>query len=1201
MACSATPQPEHAGSSLAGAVPRNSTWSNRGGSGTPVYVRSNSIRSDQNSEARVHKDEGGNRGFLINLVREGVFSVTEMASRFKKLLLPRKGSRKDNPLHIETGSPVASSITPPEAVDSTPQPKQQRANVETAATQSEQQIAIATQAPRQPAPCADERLTAGLSGTGAETAHPKTSREQVLYQPANASETLVDIIFVHGLTGDSYNTWLEAESGTYWPVHLLCQSVPDARTMAFGYDADVAKFLRPVSQSNLRDHASTLLGDLADKRIGAESPLSNQRKIVFMVHSLGGLVLKKALCMSESSVEPDLKQADSCTIAVAFLGTPHRGSGLAPFAKVVASILKIGGKRVNKGILGVLERDSEVLADVEGSFGIWLRKKSNGFNITCFYEELELPGVGLVVTKDSAQISGYPQMSIHANHIGMTKFKNSDDTGYTRIIGTIERWLGPLKAQAGQDMFTPPKIGFLSFMEMNDRGNDIEPAADGTCAWLLQHHIYKDWLSQRRGLLWVKGNPGAGKSTVLKYALQAMEQDEPLPPNKLVTLSFFFHCRGAEIQRTPLGLFRSLLHQLLGRFPGPPADVVQTFKDRSQSMGKPGEKWNRRPQELQGFVETSLPKILVESSIRIFVDALDECGEEAAIRLVKYFQHLLSKCSSAQHRLSICFSCRHFPIVSLDNGLEICIERENRQDIRRYIWDELKDVIHGNELKVLQDKILHRSSGIFQWVALIVPTALRLHRQGRNAKAIEKSIQEVPKGLDSLYREILKSIDGEDLPQSLQLMQWICFAQRPLSLEELRFAMVVDADTPYSSLGECRDSADYTETDEAMEKRMGSLSGGLVEVKEHQNRRVAQFIHQSVNDYLIRDGLQQLEGCLTSSGIGRARFRLSRSCIRYLTMEEVLCNSSKVAEDLEHEFPLLQYATTNWVSHAEIVETEEISQGDLLGLLKWPSNQILQSWARVYKIMEPRSDRLPATNTTILHLASRYDLLSVITAAVRLKDKPDVDSKDEYGWTPLSWAAKNGHEAVVKLLLDTGKVDVDLKDRYGRTPLSWAARDGREAVVKLLLDTGKVDMSSEDKNGRTPLSWAAGNGHKAVVKLLYDTGKVDVDSKDKNGRTPLSWAAEKGRRAVVRLLVDTGKVDVDSKDKSGRTPLLWAVENGHMLVVSILDPHTPHTPPRVSVEQQRMFSGRAAAAIAFAVVVTATAIIVDFVTAAIVH
>jgi hypothetical protein len=83
---------------------------------------------------------------------------------------------------------------------------------------------------------------------------------RVLYASQNPA---VDIIFVHGLTGDSYNTWLDAKSGVYWPVDLLSKDIPDVRILTFGYDADVTKPLGPVGQNDLRDHAVCLVHEVA--------------------------------------------------------------------------------------------------------------------------------------------------------------------------------------------------------------------------------------------------------------------------------------------------------------------------------------------------------------------------------------------------------------------------------------------------------------------------------------------------------------------------------------------------------------------------------------------------------------------------------------------------------------------------------------------------------------------------------------------------------------------------------------------------------------------------------------------------------------------------------------------------------------------------------------------------------------------------
>jgi ankyrin repeat protein len=150
------------------------------------------------------------------------------------------------------------------------------------------------------------------------------------------------------------------------------------------------------------------------------------------------------------------------------------------------------------------------------------------------------------------------------------------------------------------------------------------------------------------------------------------------------------------------------------------------------------------------------------------------------------------------------------------------------------------------------------------------------------------------------------------------------------------------------------------------------------------------------------------------------------------------------------------------------------------------------------------------------------------------KDGIDLDSKATgnlgSGQTPLSYAAGNGHEAVVKLLLMEKGVAPDSKDKYGMTPLSWAAENGHEAVVQLLLAKYCVEVRPKDiLQGRTPLSWAAGNGHETVVKALLAKDGFDSDSRDNDGRTPLSWAAGNGHEAVMKVLLAKDGAKPDSK------------------------------------------------------------------------
>ena len=150
----------------------------------------------------------------------------------------------------------------------------------------------------------------------------------------------------------------------------------------------------------------------------------------------------------------------------------------------------------------------------------------------------------------------------------------------------------------------------------------------------------------------------------------------------------------------------------------------------------------------------------------------------------------------------------------------------------------------------------------------------------------------MPEELEGLYKELLEDFDQEDLLQSQRLRQLNCFAFEPLSLAELRFVMIINVETPYRSLSECQDTDEYQRTDEGMATRIKHLSKGLAEIKDYkygssdlETKKVVQFIHQSVYDYILQSGLETPDKSQSISGL--ARFDISRSCIKYLTMQEI--------------------------------------------------------------------------------------------------------------------------------------------------------------------------------------------------------------------------------------------------------------------------------------------------------------------------
>jgi len=162
----------------------------------------------------------------------------------------------------------------------------------------------------------------------------------------------------------------------------------------------------------------------------------------------------------------------------------------------------------------------------------------------------------------------------------------------------------------------------------------------------------------------------------------------------------------------------------------------------------------------------------------------------------------------------------------------------------------------------------------------------------------------------------------------------------------------------------------------------------------------------------------------------------------------------------------------------------------------------------------------------------------------------DLAARDSVGRTVMFWAAMSGRPNIIQFLLEQD-CSSELADVEGSTPLSTAAEYGHEAVVKLLLQSSNQTLDTPDQDGGTPLSWAAWNGHLDVVSLLLEKG-AEVDRQDvKWGRTAVSWAAESGHWDIVNLLIHKHGADPDSiSNDTHRSPLSYAAEKGHLLTVT---------------------------------------------------
>ncbi|KXX82382.1 Protein SERAC1 [Madurella mycetomatis] len=258
-----------------------------------------------------------------------------------------------------------------------------------------------------------------------------------------------DIVFVHGLNGSPETTWRAKANGVYWPKDLLPASLRDqhANILMYRYNSAVTEHGDNIpSKDRIDEHAETLVFKLTQYR---KNEGTYRLPIIWVVHSLGGILTKCALLHSENlrgrNME-DLRSIYVSTYGIIFLGTPHNGSTVANWGRALHSTLKaslVGFFVETEGtLLKTLMKDSEMLRHINNRF---LQIHQN-FRIHMVHETLKTGPKGLgvkVVDNASAgpRLFGVTYYGIEATHSDMCKFESVHAPGYLTISTSIREWV----------------------------------------------------------------------------------------------------------------------------------------------------------------------------------------------------------------------------------------------------------------------------------------------------------------------------------------------------------------------------------------------------------------------------------------------------------------------------------------------------------------------------------------------------------------------------------------------------------------------------------------------------------------------------------------------------------------------------------------------------------------------------------------
>ncbi|MCJ1405745.1 hypothetical protein MMC11_008975 [Xylographa trunciseda] len=676
------------------------------------------------------------------------------------------------------------------------------------------------------------------------------------------SEPLIDFVFVHGLGGGSRKTWSKTSSIThYWPQEWLPKdsAFNDVRVHSYGYNSDWAK--GKDNCLNIHHLGKSLLGEMSI------SPFlgNTDTPIVFVGHSMGGLVIKKAYMLARQDAAYHALAKRFHTIY--FLATPHRGSDSA---RILKNILQIAYS--SRAYVADLERGSGAIQSINDEF----RNYSTDIEIWSFYETQKLHiGVfsTLVVDPESATL-GYrkeKQMPMNADHRTICKFETPTDPNYIILrnafaatiqgisrLGTANHIVYVLKSKErlwrGQTKDLEKFLGVTNTLE-DDLITVEDTRMSGTCEWFSSKQSYlkwRDFAPDVPGILWVTGNPATGKSILAGYAIDQLRKTS-------ATCSYFFFKYGDRSKSRLSTCLRSLAFQMACTKVEVREILLEMQKDEV-TFDNDNEHTIWRKLFISGIFQTKFP------THYWVIDALDEC-----VNLALFFDLMLTKLDASIPLRILIMSRETSDLEKCFSSLgphrfqsERITTADTLPDIKLLVDARANSLLVKNDgdRTVLIEKILKKSNGSFLWTVLVLNELSNAYGE----EEMYQVLDEVPRDMEPLYQRTLalmsQATRGKRLAKAI--LTWATCAIRPLTTEELDGALQIGIKDGFAKL----------------EESIVALCGQLITVDKFKR---VQMVHETAREFLLSDTLKS-ELAINKM---EAHTQIARACLVYLTGEEM--------------------------------------------------------------------------------------------------------------------------------------------------------------------------------------------------------------------------------------------------------------------------------------------------------------------------